>query len=144
MAAECRFKDDMRADRLRDRFRDSRMLRALLGEKLAYLTFDRAAQKCIAIDQVTKDAETLRMTAQIVRKFTRFSTVRRHPVIAVWVNTRRSNVRTKTFVCYGCQKQGHERRACRFPRIPRAGKKDVGNKRTARHSKLQPIRERRE
>lgn len=61
VAAECKFKDEFRADRLRDRFiADDRMLRTLLSEKLATLTFDRAVEKCIAIERATKDRNTQR------------------------------------------------------------------------------------
>ena len=38
------------------------MLRSLLSEKLADLKFDKAVQRCVAIEQAAKDVETLKST----------------------------------------------------------------------------------
>ena len=69
MAAKCQFSDDARNDRLRDRLiagiRNDRMLRSLLSEKLADLTFDKAVQRCVAIEQAAKDVETLKGTGPL-------------------------------------------------------------------------------
>ena len=58
LAAKCQFSDDARNDRLRDRLiagiRNDRMLQSLLSEKLADLTFDRAVQRCVAIERQRK------------------------------------------------------------------------------------------
>ena len=63
LTSKCQFSDDIRNDRLRDRLaiagiRNGRMLRSLLGEKLSDLTFDKAVQRCVAIEQASKDVET--------------------------------------------------------------------------------------
>ena len=66
LAAKCLFSDDARSDRLRDRLiagiRNDRMLRSLLNEKLADLTFDKAVQQCLAMEQSAKDVDTLKGT----------------------------------------------------------------------------------
>ena len=57
-AAKCQFTDEARNDRLRDRLtaaiRNDHMLRSLLSDKLADLTFDKAVQRCVAIEQAAK------------------------------------------------------------------------------------------
>ena len=63
LSSYCKFTDEMRNERLRDRFiadiRNDGMLRSLLAEKLTEITFDSAVKKCIAIEQASKDIETL-------------------------------------------------------------------------------------
>ena len=53
----------MRTERLRDRLvsgtRDSKMITELLKVKLADLSFDLAVQKCLAIEQASKDVQVL-------------------------------------------------------------------------------------
>ena len=55
LAAECKFGEAMRTERLRDRLlssiRDSKMITEILKVKLADLSFDLAAQKCLEIVQ---------------------------------------------------------------------------------------------
>ena len=61
LASKCQFRDDIRNDRLRDRLiagiRNDRILCSLLGEQLSDLTFDKAVQRCVAIEQASKDIE---------------------------------------------------------------------------------------
>ena len=55
LAIECKFDEAMRLERLRDKLvsgsRDKKMTSEILKLKLAELTFDMAAAKCIAIKQ---------------------------------------------------------------------------------------------
>lgn len=63
LATECKFGADMRTERLRDRLvsgiRDPKMISELLKVKLADLSFDLAVQKCLAIEQASKDVQVL-------------------------------------------------------------------------------------
>ena len=66
LAIDCKLSDGMRNERLRDCLvaviRNDRVLMPLLADKLADLTFDRAVQRCIAIEQVSRDIETLQVS----------------------------------------------------------------------------------
>ena len=59
LASECKFKDGMLAERLRDRLiagmHDDRMLRTLFSENLADLTFDKTVQMCVAKEKAGQD-----------------------------------------------------------------------------------------
>lgn len=129
LAIDCKFSDGMRNERLRDRFiagiHNDRMLRLLLAEKLTELTFDRAVQRCVAIEQASRDIEALHGSESIPT----------HPanedkvdttVCQVQVDTGRKCYRCngnhapfkcpfKTATCHGCGKRGHVRQACRNP-----------------------------
>ena len=63
LVTECKFGEAMRTKRLRERLvsgiRDSKMIIELLKVKLADLSFDLAVQKCLAIEQASKDVQVL-------------------------------------------------------------------------------------
>ncbi|XP_068720820.1 uncharacterized protein [Montipora capricornis] len=63
LATECKFGEAMRTERLSDRLvsgiRDSKMIIEFLKVKLADLSFDLAVQKCLAIEQASKDVQVL-------------------------------------------------------------------------------------
>ena len=63
LATECKFGEAMRFERLRDRLvldiRDSKMVTKLLKLKLLDLSFDVAVQKCLAIEQASKNGQAL-------------------------------------------------------------------------------------
>ena len=129
LAIDCKFSDGMRNERLRDRFiaglRNERMLRPLLAEKLAELTCDRAVQRCIAIEQASRDIETLQggETAGTQVHETTDSIVcqvevakeRRRNCYRCNGNHAAYQCRFKTATCHGCGKRGHLQQACRSP-----------------------------
>ena len=132
LAAKCKFHDDQRNERLRDRFiagiKDDRMLRALLGETLTDLTFDKAVQRCVAMEQASRDVETLRGEAGLqprphegtvgmaeVHQMTTGSTT----CYRCGGAHEARECRFRTATCFRCQKQGHVQRMCRTKPGPR-------------------------
>ena len=71
LATECKFSNEMRTERLRDRLiagiRDDKMLRVLLSKKITKLTFEGAVQQCVAIERASKDIVTLQGGATVNR-----------------------------------------------------------------------------
>lgn len=68
LAVDCKFTDEMRQERLRDRLvsgiKDDKMLREMLKEKLEDLSFDVAVRKCLAVEQANKDVRAFRNEAK--------------------------------------------------------------------------------
>ena len=133
LASYCKFKDEMRNERLRDPFiagiRNDRMLRLMLAEKLTEIIFDSAVKKCITIEQISKDVETLQ--GGVVRNHpdaehtaVRYVSSRpTHRCYRCAGNHPANKFPFKGATCYACQKIGHIQQARR--EVIRAYKKQT-------------------
>ena len=150
LAIDCKFSDGTRNELLRDRFiadiRNDRMSRLLLAETLADLTFDKAVQRCIAIEQASRDIETLHggetTDTHSSNKVKTDSTTCQDQVTAgarckcYRCNGNHAAYKCpfKTAICHGCGKRGHILPACRNP--TKGSEKEVNPKGKSQQRKV--------